>query len=65
MFASKLCFYGEMSKVFMNTVLTNMGSSLSCSTLIQACGNTMPDLPDQVLDSTGQVLFKICLSMGK
>ena len=25
--------------------------------LMQACGNTMPDLPDQVLDSTGQVLF--------
>ena len=23
----------------------------------QACGNTMPDLPDQVLDNTGQVLF--------
>ena len=26
----------------------------------QACGNTMPDLPDQVLDSTGQVLCSAC-----
>ena len=25
--------------------------------IMQGCGNTMPDLPDQVLDSTGQVLF--------
>ena len=23
---------------------------------LQACGNTMPDLPDLVLDNTGQVL---------
>ena len=31
----------------------------------QACGNTMPDLRDQVLDKTGQVLFYDLLVHGQ